>query len=492
MIRQDMENGQGLAVLDPHGDLADRILGVVPSHRIHDVIFFDPTDEEFSIGFNILSAHSDFEKNLLASDLVSVFRRLSSSWGDQLNSVLSNAIRAVLESTRGGTLSDLRHFLIDAAFRNDFLQTVGDPDIVYYWQKAFPQLGGNRSIGPVLTRLDTFLGPKPIRHIVSQVANRLDFAEILDRGKIFLAKLPKGVMGNENAFLLGSLLVSKFQQLFMNRQRLNVAERRDFWLYIDEFQDLITPSLAEILSGTRKYRFGLVLAHHELHQLQRDPDVASAVMSHPCTRIVFRVGDADAHTLAKGFASFDAKDIQNLEKGEALCRIERSDGDFNLSVPLPEEPEASLAATTREQVITVSRERYAKARSEVEAELFARCRRAEEVIEAKEPKPTPKVATAAPPTKPSEVPHPDGLPAPIPEAQVQSTKAPTELPPCRARVSQLSRSLSVHNRPYQNRQNPVDLIFPKARSRSQRSPKRKSRKLRRDEAELSTPPFKSV
>ncbi|HMJ90345.1 MAG TPA: type IV secretion system DNA-binding domain-containing protein [Candidatus Acidoferrum sp.] len=370
LIQQDISRGQGVAVLDPHGDLVERVLGIIPPERIKDVVLLDPTDEEYSIGFNVLSAHSDFEKNLLASDLVSVFRRLSSSWGDQLNSVLNNAILAFLESERGGTLADLRRFLLDAGYRNEFLTTVRDPDIVYYWHKGFPQLGGNKSIGPVITRLDTFLSPKPIRHMVSQQVNRLDFADILDTGKIFLAKLPQGQIGKENSFLLGSLLVSKFQQLAMSRQRMSQDQRRDFWLYIDEFHYFITPSMAEILSGARKYRLGLVLAHHELHQLQRDPDVASAVMSHPYTRVVFRVGDTDANTLAKGFASFEARDLQNLEVGEAVCRVERSDFDFNLSIPLPVDPAPASASQTRSQVITASREKYATPRAEVEATLL--------------------------------------------------------------------------------------------------------------------------
>ncbi|MFM2296041.1 MAG: hypothetical protein RLZZ350_2454 [Verrucomicrobiota bacterium] len=129
--------------------------------------------------------------------------------------------------------------------------------------------------------------------MVSQPENRLDFAHIMDSGKIFLAKLPEGLLGKENSYLLGTLLVSKFQQLAMSRQAKQVAARRDFWIYADEFHNYITPSMAEILSGARKYRIGLTLAHHELHQLQRSPEVASAVMSHPFTRIVFRVGDED-------------------------------------------------------------------------------------------------------------------------------------------------------------------------------------------------------
>ena len=264
LIRQDIENGEGVAVLDPHGDLINRILGIIPESRINDVVLVDPSDSEYPVGFNILSAHSELEKNLLASDLVAVFERLSTSWGDQMNSVFQNAILAFLESDRRGTIADLRRFLIETPFRNEFLKSVKDPEIVYYWQKSFPHLSGNKSIGSILTRLDTFLAQKPIRHMVSQPENRLDFAHIMDTGKIFLARLPKGLFGNENSYLLGTLLVSKFQQIAMSRQAQQVAARRDFWLYIDEFANFITPSMAEILAEARKYRIGLTLAHHEL------------------------------------------------------------------------------------------------------------------------------------------------------------------------------------------------------------------------------------
>lgn len=386
LIREDIENNQGVGVLDPHGDLVERILGVIPAHRIDDVVLVDPSDEEFSVGFNILSAHSDLEKNLLASDLVSVFARLSTSWGDQMGSVLQNAILAFLESERGGTLADMRRFILDVSYRRDFLKTVRDPNVVFYWERAFPQLTGNRSLGPVLTRLETFLAPKPIRYMVSQQVNRLDFASILDRGKIFLAKLPQGQMGKENAFLLGSLLVAKFQQLAMSRQRMSEAHRKNFWLYIDEFQNFITPSMAEILTGARKYRLGLVLAHQELRQLQRDSEAASAVMSNPYTRVVFRVGDEDARKLAEGFGSFEARDLQNLGTGEAICRVERSDFDFNLSVPLPKEPDPSLASEIRKRVVTASREKFALPRAEVEAALL---RAAEVESLPRVPRPTP-------------------------------------------------------------------------------------------------------
>jgi len=367
LIRQDIENGEGIAVLDPHGDLIDKILGIIPQERIDDVVLVDPSDAEYSIGFNILSAHSELEKTLLASDLVAVFQRLSTSWGDQMNSVLQNAILAFLESDRRGTIADVRRFLIEPPFRNEFLKSVKDPEVVYYWQKSFPHLSGNKSIGSILTRLDTFLAQKPIRHMVSQPENRLDFAQIMDTGKIFLAKLPEGLLGRENSYLLGTLLVSKFQQIAMSRQAQQIAARRDYWIYADEFANFITPSMAEILSGARKYRIGLTLAHHELHQLQRNPEVASAVMSHPFTRIVFRVGDDDAKKLAEGFSYFEAKDLRNLETGQAVCRVERSDFDFTLSVPLPGEPDRDAAAARRLEVITGSRKKYGTARADVEA-----------------------------------------------------------------------------------------------------------------------------
>jgi hypothetical protein len=421
LICQDMESGQGVAVLDPHGDLIDRVLGIIPPERIADVVLIDPSDEEHSVGFNILAAHSDFEKSLLASDLVSVFQRLSTSWGDQMNSVLRNAILAFLESSEGGTLADLRRFLLDAGFRNRFLATVTDPEIVYYWRKAFPQLTGNKSIGPVVTRLDEFLSRKPIRHMVSQKENRVNFADVLDGGRILLAKLPQGLIGRENSYLLGSLLLSKLQQMAMSRQRMRESERRDFWCYVDEFHCFITPSMAEILTGARKYRVGLTLAHQELRQLQANDEVAGAVLANAFTRVVFRVGDADARSLENGFSHFEARDLQNLEIGDAICRIERSDFDFNLSVRLPEPPAADDDAR-RKEVIVASRAKYARTRSEIEEELMRKW-------QTEEAQDAPKTKAASPPIESASplapLPQPVVLPPASPPVE---TPADTQIP----------------------------------------------------------------
>jgi DNA helicase HerA-like ATPase len=365
-IIQDIENGHGLGVLDPHGDLISDIIERIPERRHKDVVLVDPSDESYPIGFNILSAHSELEKILIASDMVAMFRRLSTSWGDQMTTVLSNAVLAFLESDQAGTLSDLRRFLVEKDFRRKFLATVKDRDIVYYWEKEFPLLSG-RPQGPILTRLDAFLRPKIIRHMVSQRENRLDFADIMNGKKIFLARLAQGAIGEENAYVLGTLLVSKFHQITLSRQEIMESRREPFYLYIDEFHNFVTPSMASILSSVRKYRLGLILAHQELRQLEkRDAEVAGAALSNPYTRVCFRVGELDAKKLAAGLSFFESTDLLNLGTGEAICRVERADHDFNLRVPLPDVINKDLATKRRESVRAVSRGRYGTPKKQIQ------------------------------------------------------------------------------------------------------------------------------
>jgi len=282
-----------------------------------------------------------------------------------MNSVFANAILAFLESTEGGTLVDLRRFLIEKPFRDSFLKTVTDPNILYYWQKEFPILKSS-SIGPILTRLDTFLRPKLIRNMVAQKKS-LDFEAILDSKKILLVKLSQGLIGAENSYLLGTFIVSKIQQAAMARQAKSKADRSDFFLYIDEFQNFITPSMSTILSGARKYHLGLILAHQDMQQLlKQDSELASSVISNAGTRICFRVGDIDAKRFEDGFSFFEAKDLQNLGIGEAIVRIDRPEFDFNIAT----EPLPAIEDLVSETVIEKSRKSYGTPRKEVEA-LFA-------------------------------------------------------------------------------------------------------------------------
>jgi len=418
LIRQDIENGEGIAVLDPHGDLVDRILGIIPQKRIEDVILIDPSDEQFPVGFNILQAHSTLERALLASDLVAVFRRLSTSWGDQMDSVLKNTILTFLRSSRGGTLADVRRFLLEDNFQAQFLKSVQDPELVYYWEKGFRKFTGAKSVGSIITRLNDFLVEEPIRNMVTQPVNRLDFAQIMDTGKIFLARLSQGLLNNENAHLLGTLMISKFQQIAMARQSQEASQRRPFWIYCDECHNFVTPSMAQILTSTRKYNVGLTLAHQDLQQLKRDSEVASAILSGCYSRIVFHVGDADARTLAEGFSHFEASDLTNLETFKSVARVERSDYDFNLSIQPFERLDEDRMASRRDEVITCSRRKYGTPR----AELSARSPQAPEVAPIVKPtsplddkvKPEVSPVSSAPPV--TEVPKPAEIPkAPEPE-----------------------------------------------------------------------------
>lgn len=381
LIRQDMENNQGFCVIDPHGDLIEAVISHMPESRIKDVILFDPSDSEFPIGFNILQANSELEKTLLSSDLVATFRRMSTSWGDVMDSVLANAILAFVESERGGTLFDLKRFLVEKDFRNEFLKSVKDAGVRYFWENEFPLISGKPQ-SSILIRLDAFLRQKLIRHIVCQRDNKIDFRRVMDDRQILLVKLSQGLIGEENSQLLGTLLVSKLYQTAMSRQ--DTAHRPFFSCYLDEFHHFITPSMESVLSGVRKYNLGLVLAHQEFRQIQsRSAEVAASVLSNCYTRICFRLGDADAERFASGFSFFDAASLQNLSVGEAIGRIERAEYDFNLQIPHPAKIEPAVAERRKAAIIAESRRKYAATKAEVEAALFpAEMKSRETVIDA--------------------------------------------------------------------------------------------------------------
>jgi type IV secretion system coupling TraD/TrwB family protein len=357
LISQDIASGRGVGILDPHGDLIEEILGRIPEERQEDVILFDPSDTGQPVAWNILEAHSELERTLLASDLVGIFRRFSTSWGDQMTSVLGNAVLVLLEAP-GSTLLDLREFLVDRSTRERFLGSVRDPYLVSYWRHEFPLAA--RSIGAILTRLDGFLRSRTVRAIVGARESRLDLRSVVDHGQIFLAKLSQGAIGEENAALLGSLLVSKFHQTCMSRQETRREERRPFFLYADECQEVATPSMALLLSGARKYGLGLTLAHQDLRQLDaKAPEVASALMANAGTRVAFRVGERDAKALAEGLSFFGPGDLLSLRVGEAIARIENATGDCNLRTRILPAVTADVAKGRREAIVARSRALYA-------------------------------------------------------------------------------------------------------------------------------------
>ncbi len=363
LFLEDIRKGNGCAIFDPHGDTIDEIMEHIPQGRLKDVVLIDPSDSEYAFGFNLLSAKTEVEKIVLSSDLVEGFRRHSTSWGDQMTSVLSNAIITFLDSKTGGTLVELKRFLIEDSFRKEFLKSVNDRSIHYYWDNEFKILK-KLSISPLLTRLDTFLRPKIIRNILYQKQG-LDFNEVINERKILLVKLSQGLIGEANSYLLGTIILSKIYQVAQARQLISKDERHPFYVYLDEFQNFITPSINAILSGARKYGIGLVLAHQDLNQI-KDADISNSVLSNANIRIGFRLGDFDAKKLESGFSSFDSNDLQNLNVGEAIGRVGKNTDDFSLrTFPLKQIADNE----NRRMILENTREKYSKRISEIEEDL---------------------------------------------------------------------------------------------------------------------------
>lgn len=360
LFLEDVTHGNGCVIFDPHGDTIDDIIPRIPENRLNDVILIDPSDYEYSFGINLLWAKTEVEKIVLSSDLVEAFRRHSTSWGDQMTSVLANAINTFLESSVGGTLLDLKRFLVESLYRKEFLKTVSDSNIQYYWNNEYVLLK-KVSISPLLTRLDTFLRPKLIRNILS-AKEGLDFTEVFKEKKILLVKLSQGLIGEENSFLLGTLILSKIYQVAQARQSLSKDDRPPFYIYLDEFQNFITPSINGILSGARKYSIGLILAHQELNQI-KDSDVYNSILSNTNIRICFRLGDQDARKLESGFSSFDNRDLQNLKIGKAIAKVGSNTEDFSLDTYPLEEIQPN---ENSQVVIDNARVRYSRKVLEIE------------------------------------------------------------------------------------------------------------------------------
>jgi hypothetical protein len=257
--------------------------------------------------------------------------------------------------------------------------------------------------------------------MVAQQESKLDLRRLMDEGKILLARLSQGAIGEENAYLLGTLLVSKLHQLAISRQEIAATERRPFYLYMDEFQNFVTPSMEQILSGARKYRLGLVLAHQDLRQIQsRSADVLNSVLTNPFVRVCFRVGDQDARTLTDGFSHFDARDLQSLSTGQAIARVERAEFDFNLSTPMLPPLAPDEGQQLREEIAARSRKQFGRPRAEIE-ELLRRPGEGPEV----ESEPVRKATPASAVRRPAAEAVLPAIPAPTVELP-PSVEIPTE------------------------------------------------------------------
>ena len=372
MIVEDIRAGHGVAVVDPHGDLAEKVIEYIPSRRINDVIYFNPADIEYPIAFNVVEQVEPHLRHLVASGLIGVFQKLwADSWGPRLEYILRNAILAILDYP-GSTLLAVTRMLSDKAFRKKVIEKIKDPVVKSFWVNEFASYADKfaaEAVSPIQNKVGQFLSSSLTRNIIGQVKSAIDMRKVMDEQKILILNLSKGRIGEDISALLGAMMVTKIQLAAMSRVDIPEDERKDFYLYVDEFQNFTSDSFANILSEARKYRLNLILAHQYLDQLSET--VKSAVLGNVGTLIVFRVGAADAEELVKEFSpTFTAEDIVNLPKYEFYLKL-MIDGiasdPFSARglPPLSEEEKTDNV----EKVIRVSRERYATSREIVEDKI---------------------------------------------------------------------------------------------------------------------------
>lgn len=318
MLIQDIEAGQGVGLIDPHGDLAEELLDCIPPGRLRDVIYFNPADREHPIGLNLLRSASEGQEHLVASGLVSAFKNVwADSWGPRLEYVLYGCM-AALAYAENATILGAQRMLTDSEYRRWVVEQVKDPMVRAFWRdefEGFDKRHLSEVIAPLQNKVGQLVMSPVIRNIVGQVANRVDFRQVMDRKRIFIANLSKGQLGEDKAGLLGSMLVTAFQLAAMSRAGLPKTERTDWSLYVDEFQNFATDSFASILSEARKYGLSLTLSHQYTAQL-REP-IRNAVLGNVGTMLAFRVSEADARLLAREYGNDESPglftDLPNYE-----------------------------------------------------------------------------------------------------------------------------------------------------------------------------------
>lgn len=378
MAIQDLQYGEGVAVVDPHGDFAAAMLDFVPPTRINDVVYFDPADAEYPIAFNVLETvppedpRFAQEKNLVSSGLVAVFKKLwADSWGPRLEYILRNSILALID-TPGNTLLGITRLLVDKGYRKQIVDNIRDPVVKAFWVDEFAQYNErfrNEAISPIQNKVGQFLTSSIIRNIVGQPKSTIDLSDIMDQGKILIMNLSKGKLGEDNAALLGAMMITKIQLAAMDRARFAEEERRDFYLYVDEFQNFATESFATILSEARKYRLDLVIAHQYITQMAEE--VRDAVFGNVGTMVCYRVGAFDAEYLEREYAPyFTETDLVNLDKYNAYIKL-MIDGTASKPFSMTGLPFGGNFRRhgEREKILRVSRERYGRPRADVEERI---------------------------------------------------------------------------------------------------------------------------
>ena len=371
MAIQDIQAGRGIGVVDPHGEFAEKMLDFVPSSRINDVIYFNPADLNYPIAFNAIEKVDPEHRHLVASGLVGVFKKIwAETWGPRLEYVLRNAILALLEYP-GSTLLGIMRMLVDKNYRQKVIDKIKDPVVKSFWVDEYSKYQGKfevEAIAPIQNKVGQFLTNPLIRNIVGQTRSAIDIRKVMDEEKILIINLSKGLIGEDTSALLGAMLITRLQLAAMSRVDISEEERKDFYLYVDEFQNFATEAFANILSEARKYRLDLILAHQYIAQMEEP--VRDAVFGNVGTMACFRVGAQDAEYLEKEFTpEFNIQDLVNLDFAQIYLKL-MIDGvasrPFSATTLIPF---LKPTETHREKIIKISRERYATSRQEVEQKI---------------------------------------------------------------------------------------------------------------------------
>lgn len=375
MIVSDIQDGNGLAVVDPHGDLADELLNFIPKRRIKEVIYFNPADLEFPIGFNPLEKVHPDHQHLVASGLISVFKKIwSEFWGPRMEYILRNAILALLEY-QASTLLDLPRILVDKDFRRMVLEKVSNPQVKDFWLKEFEKYSAwlrSEAISPIQNKVGEFLCTPLLRNIFAQKESAFDFRQVMDEGKILIVNLSKGKIGEDMCSLLGAMVVTKLELAALSRADIPEEKRKPFYLYIDEIHNFITLSFASILSEARKYGLCLILTHQYIEQL--DEKIRSAIFGNVGTLVSFRIGQEDARVLAREFYPiFDETDLVNLSNYRIYLKL-MIDGVTSKPFSAVTLPPPQYKRSYKQKIIEASRKSYARSRTEVENELYLKRR----------------------------------------------------------------------------------------------------------------------
>lgn len=384
MIKQDIADGKGVCVIDPHGDLIEDTLRYIPAERAEDVIHFDPADEDRPMGLNLLECRSEQEKHFITGAIINLMYKLydpqrTGIIGPRFEHAVRNAMLTVMAEP-GTSFIEIVRVLTDPKYVQELLPKVDDPIVRRYWTDQIAQTSDfhkSETLDYIVSKFGRFVTNKMMRNIIGQSKSAIDFRDIMDKGKILLINLSKGRLGEENSQFLGLVIVPKILAAAMSRADVPEDQRRDFFLYVDEFQNFATPDFAVILSEARKYHLGLTVANQFIGQM--DEEVKNAVFGNVGTIICFRVGVADANFIQREFQPFFSEaDIINVERFHAYMKtLVNNEPVDPFSVDMTKDME-ELKKARNEQIakaiIQLSRLKYGRPRELVEAEVMTRAR----------------------------------------------------------------------------------------------------------------------